>query len=375
MKLEDIKREILAGRKLNAAISIDTSIFDGHGLRLKSGWLKLLEQFSKNPGTLLITDVVRSEVHKHLTKKMLEARDSLSGARQAMEEHWDVAVDVPDGFEAASTENVPNQAASRLDDFLSRCKALVLKAEGLVSVERLMSDYFAAKAPFENSGAKKSEFPDAVALNTLDAWSRQTGRYVLLVSGDRGWKSFADASDRLCCVESLETAINVFQQRDASRAEMLQKLVSFFREERWSAMDELAGQVSELNWGVEAPSWHSYEVNFDLSVSQIKFTEDDLAESLHAVDLADDKLTVAANLEVTLDVEADFSFELEGVSLGGASVSEKATKEVTALLTFDMRNPAEPELVEADWPRRHMMLQLQQVDPDYSAEDPEDERY
>ena len=373
MKLEAISREILEGRKLNAAISIDTSVFDGHGLRLKSGWLKHLEQFSKAPGTLLIADVVRSEVHKHLTTKMLEAQKSLSGARQAVGEYWNVKVETSHGFEAASMESVQNEAASRLDDFLSRCKAVVLKAEGTVSVDRLMSDYFAAKAPFEISGAKKSEFPDAVALQTLEAWSRQTGRYVLLVSGDRGWRAFAEASDRLCCVESLEIAINVFQQRDAVRADLLQKLVRFFREERWSATDELADQIADLNWEVEAPSWHNYEVNFEVSVSQIAFADGDVAESLHAVDLADDLLTVAANLEVTLDVDADFSFELEGVSLGGTSVSEKVTKEVTALLTFDMKNSTEPELIESDLPRRHMILHLQQVEPDYSAEDPEDE--
>ncbi len=376
MKLEEITREIVEGRKLNAALSVDTSVFDSNGLRLGSGWLKHLEQFSALPETLLITNVVRAEVQKHLVLKMAAAQKDLTDAFAEVRDHWNVSAAGDAATEMLQIEDVKGAAEMRLDAFLHRCRAKVLNADGAVTVDQLMADYFAVRAPFEAAGAKKNEFPDAVALRTLEAWSIETGRYVLVVSTDKGWKAFADASTRLCYVDSLEVALGLFQRRDSLRAGLMRKLVGLLGAQPWHGLEVLRDHVADLRWDVEASSWHTYDVEVEVGVDEVAFSNDgDLAKSLHAVDYAEGKLTVAANLVATLDVDAEFSFDLEGVSLGSAAKSQVMKIEVTALLTFDGLLEDDLDLVAVDLPRRRITLDLGDVEPDYSDEQPDHEKY
>ena len=59
------------------AILIDTSIFDGNGLRLEKGLLAKLSQFRKSPIELVFPDVIKNEVQSHLEKKIKVARSAL----------------------------------------------------------------------------------------------------------------------------------------------------------------------------------------------------------------------------------------------------------------------------------------------------------
>lgn len=51
------------------AITLDTSIFDQHGLKLDRGLLKALEQFNGKPIGLVLSEIVFRELHKHLKQE------------------------------------------------------------------------------------------------------------------------------------------------------------------------------------------------------------------------------------------------------------------------------------------------------------------
>jgi hypothetical protein len=59
------------------AILIDTSIFDGNGLRLEAGLLGKLRQFKKTNIDILLPDVIKSEIQSHLEKRIKVSRNSL----------------------------------------------------------------------------------------------------------------------------------------------------------------------------------------------------------------------------------------------------------------------------------------------------------
>ena len=62
------------------AILIDTSIFDGNGLRLETGLLGKLRQFKKTKIDLLLPDVIKNEIQSHLEKKIRVSSNSLEKA-------------------------------------------------------------------------------------------------------------------------------------------------------------------------------------------------------------------------------------------------------------------------------------------------------
>jgi hypothetical protein len=58
-----------------------------------------------------------------------------------------------------------------------------------------------------------------LALLSLEAWAAENDTIMLLVSRDEDWKSFADASERLICVNDLATALNWFNSKSRFAAE------------------------------------------------------------------------------------------------------------------------------------------------------------
>lgn len=62
------------------AILIDTSIFDGNGLRLETGLLGKLRQFKETKIDLLLPNVIKNEIQSHLEKKIRDSSLSLEKA-------------------------------------------------------------------------------------------------------------------------------------------------------------------------------------------------------------------------------------------------------------------------------------------------------
>jgi hypothetical protein len=175
------------------AITIDTSIFDEKGLNLESGILKTLEQFNGKPSHLLFSEIVLREVHGHLKKKAREARSSLVKAIRESK----VSLSATDeNAEAALRDLVPiaddsDIAKDRVMVFVKNTGAKIVPAAGRVELGEVVKKYFDAEPPFEVTGKKKNEFPDAIALMSLESWAEEKKTKVLAVAKDNDWQRFA----------------------------------------------------------------------------------------------------------------------------------------------------------------------------------------
>ena len=74
-------------------------------------------------------------------------------------------------------------------------------------MKRLIAMYFEPSPPFEGTGKKKNEFPDAIALITLEDWAREPEKKILAVSKDHGWVSFAEKSEFIDINKELPAAL------------------------------------------------------------------------------------------------------------------------------------------------------------------------
>jgi hypothetical protein len=377
MKKADIERHILEGPTLKVAISVDTCIYQQHGFRLESGQLRHLEQFSDTPGVVVMSDVVQHEVMAHMVAEAVKAKSKLKGALNDVRDHWPTAAGAPTPSDILGNETAEVLTAGRLDAFLCRCGGEVINARGRVDIADLMKRYFQPSLPFERSGDKKHEFPDAVALMALENWAEENSKAILLVSNDRGWQAFAEVSNRLSCVADLDEALELFQKRDATRTQLVDHVTALLEAEAesWDGLRELASLLNSTMWVEEASAMFDYELDLQVDVTEVKFVDDAALGSLRAIDYSNGALTVIGKFEATVFVEATFDFVMDGVNLGGCVVSENKTVDFEALITFEEPGGDELKAVDIELVRRMHKLDFGHVQPDYSDEDPTFEKY
>lgn len=198
------------------ALAIDTSVFDRFGCDLRHPKLRLLHQFSDSETELLLPEVVAREVLGHIAKK---AADTQATARKAIAEYrrrWQREADEAPKFD----EDCLAEAARQLKQFvtLTGAKEIPLFGSGDLAA-KAVDLYFATEPPFEKHEQKKHEFPDALALLSLESLAGRRGGMILCVSADKGWQAFCARSDDLLWVEDLDTALSFFHRSGRTRAE------------------------------------------------------------------------------------------------------------------------------------------------------------
>lgn len=216
-----------------------------------------------------------------------------------------------------------------------------------------------------------------MALIALESWAEEHNKPVLLVSNDKGWQAFAEASDRLCCVTELDEALELFQKRDATRTQLVDHVTALLEAEAesWDGLHELANLLNSTIWVEDASAIFDYDVDLQVDVTEVKFVDNPMPGSLRAIDYSDGALTVIGKFEATASVEATFDFVMDGVGLGGCVVSEDKTVNFEALITFEEPSGDELKAVGIELVRRMRKLDFGHVEPDYSDEDPTFEKY
>ena len=102
------------------------------------------------------------------------------------------------------------------DDFLCAIDAEILGTD-LIDINSVLSDYFGAKPPFEESesGKKKSEFPDAFIAQQIRNRFGET-ETVIIVSNDKGFIRACQESENCLFFNSLGALYNAISKEDAA---------------------------------------------------------------------------------------------------------------------------------------------------------------
>jgi hypothetical protein len=202
------------------AILVDTSMFDGNGLRLEKGLLGKLTQFKKSPIEYLFPDVIKNEVQSHLETKIKASRDALEKSLNDAGDHLFFEGDELTKAKQVliDSKEVKGLAESRVAKFIESTGALVLDSGNYVSVSNLLKEYFSNKPPFAKTGKKKNEFPDAIVLMAVEAWANKNNIDVLAIAKDGDWENFCDSSGRIDYQEDLSKGLSIFNRANAPYA-------------------------------------------------------------------------------------------------------------------------------------------------------------
>jgi PIN domain len=345
MELDELKNLVRAGEF--GAITLDTSIFDAQGLKLESGLLKKLEQFQDSSTRLILSEIVKEEMLSHLMGKARDAQKEIEKSLKQAKEHW--RVDDQDlekikeiVFGGCEAQEV---VFERFNQFAELTSLEIVEAQNHVMVGDLIQKYFKASPPFSATGKKKNEFPDAIALMSLETWANNNQTKIIVVTSDNDWKSFCEGSERLIAIDDFAGALGLFQRQNAD--DICKYLSEKYEKGELENVKEaisnsLEHQLSDLEICPEVSSSYMYEQ--DSTEVTLNGFEFELFEPpnviFRPVDFDDDSLVVESKLSIDVNIECSFSFSMydsidkDEVPFGSGSANIQTNLNVDILISF-----------------------------------------
>lgn len=339
------------------AILVDTSIFDGNGLRLESGLLGKLKQFAASSIEFVVPDVIENEILTHLDKKIRVSRNALEKAINDAGDHvfFDGSVLNDAKNLIVGSEEIEGLASSRLNAFLTSTGALLLECDDYISVGDLLKKYFANEAPFSETGKKKNEFPDAVILMAVEEWAEQEGKTVLAVAKDKDWERYCENSVNIDYIEDFSKGLSYFNTATAPYALLGNLKIALDNSAASTFITNiekgLESALSGLTPDQEADSQFYWEPEGSNGwFSSFTFMGNDFT----VIDTDEDWVVIEAWAQIVVEAEGAFSLAAHDstdgdyVNLGSVTVAAEAEFQSEILITISGELNGDVNALEID---------------------------
>ncbi|WP_225422568.1 PIN domain-containing protein [Pseudomonas huaxiensis] len=264
---------------------------------------------------------------------------------------------IDDSFDKLTVEHSASQHfRQQIRDYVDTCQGTILPIEGELLTARIFELYFQPSPPFGIRQSKKSEFPDATSLLLLENYAKDQNTKGLLASADEGWSKFAESSDYLYCVKSIDELTALFAATGDHAKAIEQKITDSISNDTSPLKDKLhdaiINHIDNSEWGTSDITTGSVSrVEADVYDKTLKSYEIDSAEVWSA---GDDKTTwvIELNISVVVDIQIEVEFfawdsiDREEISLGSELFHSESNIEVEVFLTCSgVESESEPD----DW--------------------------
>lgn len=364
--------------------SLDTDVIQGAGYNFEKGALNQLPRQLPHSMSLKLTEVVLREIVGHRMVPVKEASEKYLAATQALGRL--TALDFSPASNHFNQLDVLVSAAKRFDDevrkYVSQCRGEVLQLAD-VKAGLLFNGYFATSPPFGLKAEKKSEFPDAAALQLVEERAKSLDTKAIVASKDGGWKAFAEQSERIYCVASLDDLASLFTATGVHAEAVKAKIAAAVSDEnssvRTQVSEALQAHVSNATWDTE--ELFSASHRFEAEPYSAELTDYSIdADSLNIWKVDDEpgawvvELAASVQADVTVDVRFFVwdSIDREELAIGGQQFTFSEQIEVEVYLTcYGVKLDTDPETweTEVEIGSGNYSLESAEVELDLSGED------
>lgn len=275
-------------------VFIDTSVFIQSQYFKKSNSLwQLKELSSENLINILLTQITKAEIIKHIRKDLSERFSRIKS-----EEKWLNAFPqllVPSNAIELDAET---EAKKYIENYISLSNAYVIPYSYCQDVEDVFDKYFSKSKPFGNG--KEKEFPDAFALQALETYAKQAEiSKIIILSYDADLKHYP--SDILQWVDVKEYVDMKLRERD-----QLHKYISSFEDDYEKIFSVIEDHIFS-EFCDDAPFY--YEEDKSLNIESKEFTECQVEKitKKHVIESTPAKLTFEVFAQASLCIEYEFS--------------------------------------------------------------------
>lgn len=338
--------------------SLDTDLIQAAGYNFEGGALKQLPKQLPDTMSLQLSEVVAQEIVSHRMAGVTKAVDGFKSSSNELKRLASISMDdIDQCFEKLTVgANAWAYFYQQIKDYTSTCQGQILPIDGHLLAQRIFNLYFDTSQPFGTRKDKKTEFPDATSLLLLEDFAKDKKTMGLIASGDEGWSKFADTSDYLYCVRSIDELAALFSATDAYAKAIESKVIESVQSDesslRDSLHDALVEHVSDSSWSAIDVVSHTVS-RVEAEVYDTKFKGYKI-ESAEVWSISPDKKTWVIELNITATVELSISAEFfawnsidrEEVSLGADVFPSESTIEIQVYFTCGgVEEDSQPE----DW--------------------------
>lgn len=188
-------------------VTIDSNVFDANKYDLAddSTLSLLISYVEKQKIKVILSNIVVNEISKHIQNKAYEIAAVVNNMRKDVMKSYSENLIRNVGVEyiltKADRKEMAQKAKVELNAFLDKLDLEILD-NSAVDVEKIFSDYFDFKPPFEDNDKKRKEFPDAFAAAQIKK-RFNNGEKLAIVSADKGFKKACGNSSNYIFFDSL----------------------------------------------------------------------------------------------------------------------------------------------------------------------------
>ncbi len=363
-------------------LTIDTNILRHNGYKFTGGILAQLNQFKNATAKLVISRVVVDEVRRHLTEDITDARQKHHDVLNNLKRKsaiGDVAFTAIQDLIAAEAR--PQEIVDGLlGGFIESTGCIVIDAS-LLDSNKMLDMYFGAEPPFEKKADKKHEFPDAIALMSLEKWAEDNDKRILAVSDDAGWNEYAQKSERIDIEKDLAVALEMLlvDDEEVVRA-LVHKALKGVEDDHKSANylvieQRLKDEVQNIDAYAEASSSFALAEpgNIEVKYKGFNFWNFSDGYDFHVIKHEADEVVIQLSVTVSAEISCDFDLsawdsidrEYVGMTTTTSTIEEEFD---AALIIAFSTNIAEGscEVVDVELTDTPSSFDFGEVEPDYS---------
>jgi hypothetical protein len=280
----------MESKPLFNAIVIDTNAFDGKGNDFCGYISDLIPSFFQTINQLnlqLISHpILQGETIKHINKSDWKSKPenvitSLSKYKVFLEL---ATLDFSDIITKLKRLNLCEETIAAFQNFFS--SAILLP---YADPEKIFEKYFSGKSPFAESGNKKSEFPDAFIIESIDVFLKNHPEIsVLIVSDDGDWKSAFYDKTNVTLADNLDRALQML----ISYEHNLWQLVSSVFHESKEEIQKTA--LLDVWFNI-----YDYECEDDIDVESIEL--ESIEEDIVPLKITDKQIVIQATANLVID--------------------------------------------------------------------------
>jgi len=279
-------------------IFIDTSEFISANFSFSGNRLGTIITRAKSGQIELgMPSITKREVLSNIEKSLSTAEQSILKARNGAKILKNLDSELTNSlFSELNVTNYFESMTSQLEVYLKESSAVELNMDG-VDPKEVFELYFSKKPPF-GDGKKRSEFPDAFALQMLSYWGEEDSSKVLIASSDKDIEEGAKNYKNLEYVGSLNKLLSrIARDFDKLFPLALQASESIIEGIKWDIerkfldlgfyIDDQEGEVVEIK---------VHDVSLDLSLLSV-----DLVDEVYGSGYFTFFATVAYEADLTYD--------------------------------------------------------------------------
>jgi len=219
----------------------------------------LIEHVNQGRCKVLVSQITVDEIKSGVMEEVAESLQTMKKARN----HCKVLRNIPGTdfssiFNDHNFEDIVNVLMTQFDNFRIYSQATIVPIE-LADINKVFSSYFTKSVPF-GEGKKKSEFPDAFVLSSLDVWADEAGIEVHIVSHDKDMSDCRTSFSNLTYVKSIEEFLNTVTVYFEKLAPIAEELLRSNTEEIKTRIEE---EFKYLGFILEDQDGDVYDITVD----------------------------------------------------------------------------------------------------------------